>query len=80
MIPPLARPSRSKDISKIKDYGNYCHGCEFCGCGGGLVFGGGGLVVGGGSVCGDCGGVSTADGFQRSYVDLTPSICPVIHY
>ena len=27
----------------------------------------GGLVVGG-----DCGGVSTGDGFQRSYADFTP--------
>ena len=30
--------------------GNYCHSCDFCG-------GGGGLVVGGGRVRGDCGGV-----------------------
>ena len=30
------------------------------------MVGGGGLVVGGGSVCGDCGGVSTGDGFQTS--------------
>ena len=30
------------------------------------MVGGGGLVAGG-SVCGDCVGVSTGDGFQRSY-------------
>ena len=36
------------------------------------MVGGGGLVAGGGSVCGDCVGVSTGDGFQRSYADLTP--------
>ena len=33
--------------------GNYCHGCYFCGCGGGLVDSGGSLVVSGGSVCAD---------------------------
>ena len=37
----------------------------------GLVVGGGALVGGGDSVCGDLGGVSTVDGFQRSYADLT---------
>ena len=32
--------------------------------------GGGGLVVGGGSICGECGGVSTGDGFPRSFADI----------
>ena len=54
-------------------YTALCHGC------GGLVVGGGGLVVGGGglwvvsgSVCGDWPCACTADGFQRSYADVTP--------
>ena len=65
----------AKIIPKLKTLASYCHGCDFCGGGGGggvLVGGGGALVVGGGSVCGDWGGVSTDDGFQRSYADLTP--------
>ena len=36
------------------------------------MVGGGALVVGGGSFWGDWGGVCTADGFHRSYADLTP--------
>ena len=36
--------------------GNYCHGCDFCGGGVGLVVGAGALVVGGGTFCGDLGG------------------------
>ena len=32
----------------------------------------GGTVAGSGSVCGDCGGISTGGGFQRSNDDLTP--------
>ena len=38
----------------------------------GLVVGGGGLVVGGGSVWDDWGSVSTGDGYQKSYADITP--------
>ena len=38
--------------------GNYCHGCLFCG-------GGGGLLIGGGSVSGDCVGFSTGGGFRK---------------
>ena len=44
----------------------------FCGGGGGLVVDGGGLVVGVGSVYGEWDGVSTGDGFQRNYANLTP--------
>ena len=40
--------------------GNYYNVIEFCGVG---VC----TLVGGGSVRGDCGGVSTGGGFQRSY-------------
>ena len=36
------------------------------------MVGGGALVVGGGSFCGDWGCVSTGEGFQISYADLTP--------
>ena len=43
----------AKIIPKLRTTGNYCHGCDFCNGGGGLVVCGGGLVVGGGSVCGD---------------------------
>ena len=28
-------------IPKLRTPGNYCHGCDFCGGGGGLVVGGG---------------------------------------
>ena len=52
---------------------NYCHDCDICGGGSGLMVGGDGLVVGGGSVCGDWDCVITCVGFQRScYADLTP--------
>ena len=44
----------------------------FGNCCGDLVVCDGGLVVDGGSVCGGWGCVSTVDGFQRSYADLTP--------
>ena len=59
-------------ISKLRTTGNYRHSCDFCNGGGNLVVCGGGLVVGGGSFCGDWGCVSTGDGFQRSFADLTP--------
>ena len=57
---------------KQRTTGNHCHDCFLCGGGGGLVVGGGALLVCGGSVCDDLGGVSTGDGFQKSYGDLTP--------
>ena len=41
----------AKIITKLRPTGNYCHGFNFCGCGGGLLVGGGTLGVGGGSVC-----------------------------
>ena len=78
ILPPFDPKIRSlgllkaKIFPKLRTLGNYCHGCDFCGGGGGLVVGGGALVVGGGSICGDWGGVSTGDGFQRSYADLIP--------
>ena len=50
----------------------YCHGCDFCGGGGGLVVVGGVLVVVGNMFCIDLTGVCTGNGFQRSYADLTP--------
>ena len=43
----------AKIIPKWRTMGNYCHGCYFCGCGGGWEVSAGALVVGGGSVCGD---------------------------
>ena len=46
----------AKINSKLRTTGNYCHDCDFCGGGGGLVVGGGVLVVGGGRFCGDLGG------------------------
>ena len=45
----------AKIITKLRPTGNYCHGLNFCGCGGGLLVGGGILGVGGGSVCSDWG-------------------------
>ena len=65
-------PLEAEIIPKLWTPGNYCHGCDFCCGGGGLVVGGGVLVVGGGKFCGDLVGVYTGDGFQRSYADLTP--------
>ena len=41
----------AKIITKLRPTGNYCHGFNFCGCGGGLLVGGGTLGVGGASVC-----------------------------
>ena len=49
-------PLEAKIIPKLRTPGNYCHGCDFCGGGGGLVVGGGALGVGGGRFCGDLGG------------------------
>ena len=43
----------------MKENGNYCHGCYFCGFGSGLVVGVGALVVDGGSFWGHWGGVCT---------------------
>ena len=36
-------PLEAKVIAKCRSPGNYCHGCDFYGDGGGLVVGGGGL-------------------------------------
>ena len=55
----------AKINTKLRTMINYCHGCDLCGDGGGLV-------VGEGSVSGDCGGVSIGGGLQISFDDLTP--------
>ena len=46
-------PLEAKIIAKGRTLGNYCHGCDFFGGGGGLIVGG---VVGDGPFCGDLGG------------------------
>ena len=64
----------AKIIPKLRTMGNYCHGCYFCGCGGGLVVGGGVLGVGGGSICGDWGVLALVMDFREVMLTSPPEL------
>ena len=64
----------AKIIPKLRTTGNYCHGCYFWGCGGGLVVGVRVLGVGGGRICGDWGVLALVLDFRQVMLTSPPEL------